>query len=469
VQEINTFFYPDSIAIVGASNNPGKAGFQVVKNLTGLPYAGKVFPVNPKEKTINGLKCFPSLLAIEEKIDLLIITVPAKGVLEIMEQAAQRGDIKAVTIVSAGFSETKTAEGAALEEKLIKTARDNGIRFFGPNCTGVINTEVYLDTTIEPTVRQVQGGVSIFSQSGAMAGALLLMMEEQPVPLGFSKWAHVGNMSDVNTLDIIDYYGQDDSTSVICLYMEGFEQGRVLMEKAADISGKKAVLVLKVGRNELGAKAAFSHTGSLAGKDEIYDAAFEKCGITRVNDLYEMLDTAKAMFMLNLPKGNRVCILTEAGGPGSMAMDEVGKYSHLQLAHISEEGVKKLKNILPAMALVCEPDGYIDMTAAAMADAHADALDAVLAEPEVDAVILITVPPTFLPPDDVAKALIRKQYCTGRNKPVLTCFLAGKWIESAHKILEENGWPTFKTPEQAVRALTKMTQRSNYLKNLGEG
>jgi acetyltransferase len=258
-KELNTFFYPESIAVVGASTNPSKAGYQVVKNLTNIPYAGRVYPVNPKEDIIQGLKCYPSILDIEDKIDLLIITVPAKGVLPIIEQAIQRGDIKAATVVSAGFSETKTEEGASMERKLVELAKKSGIRVFGPNCTGVINTAVHLDTTIEPTVEQVQGGISIFSQSGAMAGAILLMLEEQPIPLGFSKWAHVGNMCDVNTLDVLDYYGQDDSTEVICLYMEGFDEGRALMEKAAHITREKAVLVLKVGRNELGARPLF-HT-----------------------------------------------------------------------------------------------------------------------------------------------------------------------------------------------------------------
>ena len=467
-QEINDFFYPDSIAVVGASTNPSKAGFQVVKNLTSIPYAGKVFPVNPKESTIAGLKCYSSILEIEEKIDLLIITVPAKSVLPVVEQAIERGDIKAITVVSAGFSETKTQEGAQMERKLVDLAKKANIRVFGPNCTGVINTAVHLDTTIEPTVEQVQGGISVFSQSGAMAGAILLMLEEQPIPLGFSKWAHVGNMCDVNTLDVLDYYGHDDSTKVVCLYMEGFDQGRALIEKAAQVTSEKAVLVLKVGRNELGAKAAFSHTGSLAGKDEVYDAAFRKCGISRVDNLFEMIDTAKAMSMLQLPKGNRICILTEAGGPGSMAMDELGKHSHMQLAHISEEGAKKLKSILPDMALVCEPDGYIDMTAAAMADAHADALKVVLDEPDVDAVILITVPPTFLPPEDVAMALIQKEYGPNGKKPVLTCFLAGKWVKEARKMLEIAGWPTFSTPEQAVRALLRMWQREMFLRSLEE-
>lgn len=459
-QGLDNFFYPDSIAVVGASKDPGKAGFQVVANLL-RGYKGHVFPVNPKLDELQGIKCYKSILDIEEKIDLLVITVPAKGVLATVEQAIERKDIKAIVVVSAGFGETKTEEGIAMEKQLVKYAKDNDIRVFGPNCTGVINTQMSLDTTIEPTVEQVQGGVSVFSQSGAMAGSILLMMENQPRPLGFSKWAHVGNMCDVNMLDVLKYYGTDDSTNVVCMYIEGFGEGRELMECAKEVTKKKAVLALKVGRNELGAKAAFSHTGSMAGKDEVYEAAFKKCGITRVDNLIDLVDMAKALSMQPLPKGGKICILTEAGGPGSMAMDELGKFPQLSLAHISDEGRKKLEDLLPPMAMVCKPDGYIDMSAAAMADAHAQALQIVLDEPDVDAVVFITVPPTFLPPEDVANAMLKHEY--NSDKPVMTCYLAGKWVASARAMHEEAGWPTFDTSEECVRVLAKMVDRYNYL------
>lgn len=461
---LDYFFYPDSIAVVGASSDPRKAGYQVVNNLVSSTYGGKVFPVNPKETEIQGLQCYKTILDIQDKIDLLIIMVPAKNVLPVIEQAIKRGDIQAIVVVSAGFGETKTEEGIRMERKLIEYIKQSGIRVFGPNCTGIINTAIHLDTTIEPTVEQVHGGVSIFSQSGAMAGTILLMMDNQPRPLGFNKWAHVGNMCDVNMLDVLEYYGKDDSTNVVCLYMEGFNEGRKLIECAKVVSSKKAVLVLKVGRNDLGAKAAFSHTGSLAGKDEVYDAAFRKSGITRVDDLFSMIDLAKALSMQPLPKGNRICILTEAGGPGSMAMDELGKFPQLQLANISPEGKQKLKDLLPDIALVCEPDGYTDMTAAAMADHHADALRVVLDEDGVDAVILISVPPTFLPPMDVSEALLKRDFKT--NKPIMVCFLAGKWVWEARRALESAKWPTFDTPEQAVRTLAKMVDRANYLNDL---
>lgn len=404
---LDNFFYPDTIAVVGASKNPGKAGYQVLNNLTKLGFSGKVFPINPKEENIGGLKCYASIKEVEEKIDLVVITVPAKHVNPVVQEAADRGDVKAIVVVSAGFSETKTPEGYALEKELLEIAGKAGIRLFGPNCTGVINTANSLDTTIEPTVEQVKGVVSIFSQSGGMAGSILLFAEDQPRPLGFSKWAHVGNMCDIDALDILSYYGEDPKTSVIAMYMEGFNQGRELMNVASKITPHKAILVLKVGRTELGSKAAYSHTGALAGQDKVYDAAFRKCGITRVDSIREMIDTAKALATQPLPKGNKICILTEAGGPGTMAMDELGKYKQAQLATIKKETQEKLKAINPPMAIICQPDGYLDITAAAMEKEHCESLELVLGEEDVDGVILISVPPTFLPPENLARELIK--------------------------------------------------------------
>ncbi len=458
---LDNFFYPRSVAVVGASGSPEKAGFQILKNLSSLGYEGSVYPVNPKESELGGLRCYPSLKAIEERIDLMMLTVPAKAVLPVMREAAARGDIKAAVVVSAGFGESRTAEGARMQEELVEIAGSAGIRLFGPNCTGVINTQNKLDTTIEPTVEKIRGGVSVFSRSGGVAGTILLLFEAQPVPLGFNKWAHVGNMCDVNTLDVLSYYGDDAETRVIVMYMEGFDQGRKLMEVAGEITRRKPVLILKSGRNELGAGAAYSHTGSLAGRDEIYEAAFRKCGITRVDDLREMVDTAKAFSMQPLPQGNRVCILTEAGGPGTMAMDELGKHGQARLAGICEKGRQRLKEILPPIAIICRPDGYIDITAAAMEEHHSESLRLVLDEPDVDAVILITVPPTFLPPNSLAKAIIRA--AKSSKKPVLTCILAGKWVQEARRMLEREGLPTFDSPEQAVKVVVNMINRRRYL------
>ncbi|MGI6552621.1 MAG: acetate--CoA ligase family protein [Bacillota bacterium] len=461
---LDYFFYPETIAVVGASQNPSKTGYQVIRNLIKLGYPGTVYPVNPKEKVIQELKCYPDLSSIPEKLDLVVITVPAKNVNPIVQEAADRGDVQAVIVISAGFSETKTEEGIKMEAELVEIAQKAGIRIFGPNCSGVMNNTNDLDTTIQPIVKHVKGGVSICSQSGAMAGSILLFAEAQPKPLGFAKFAHFGNMCDVNTLDLLSYYGQDPDTKAIIIYLEGFDKGRKLMEVAQDITRKKPVMVLKVGRNELGAQAAYSHTGALAGTDEIYQAAFRKSGITRVDGLRDLIDTAKAFTTQPLPKGNRICILTEAGGPGTMAMDELGKYKHARLASISEAGRKRLEEVLPSIAIICKPDGYIDMTAAAMEEHHCLALETVLKEEEVDMVILISVPPTFLPPEDLARRLIKP--LREAEKPVLTCLLAGQWVHEARKMLEEAGFPTFDTPEQTVKAAVRMIERSKYLQTL---
>lgn len=459
--QLEVFFYPESIAIVGASRNPSKAGYQIVKNLIQRGYKGEIYPVNPSIPDIEGLSCYPSLKSINNKVELVVIAIPAPGVLDVMREAVERKDIRGVIVVSAGFAETKKPEDIAREEELVRLARLAGIRVFGPNCTGVINTEIGLDTTIEPTGEQLRGGISIYSQSGAMGGSILLFMEDQPVPLGFNKWAHTGNTCDINVLDVLSYYGEDDSTKTVLLYVEAIDRGRDFLDIASQVSARKPILALKVGKTDLGAKAAYSHTGALAGSDRVYEAAFAKTGVIRVQGLEEMIDTAKALTMQPLPKGNRICILTEAGGPGTIAMDEIGSWGEAILAEISEKGRNELTRVLPPMAIICQPQGYIDITAAAMEQHHYDALRIVLAEDQVDGIILISVPPTFLHPESLAQAIIEAAH--GSQKPILTCLLAGKWVKSARKMLEEAGLPTFDTPERAARAMVNMVRRWRYL------
>ncbi|MHB1405794.1 MAG: acetate--CoA ligase family protein [Desulfitobacteriaceae bacterium] len=460
-KDLDYYFYPESLAVIGASTNTYKAGYQIVKNMLDYGFTGKVYPVNPKEKEVLGLSCYQTLNDIPGNLDLIIIAVPSSHVLGVMKEAAARGGIKAAVVVAAGFAETKVPELVELEKEIVATARQAGIRVFGPNCVGIQNTRNFLDTTIEPPVVKTQGDISIITQSGAMGGTTLLFMEEQPAPLGFSKWAHVGNMSDVDVLEILEYYGEDQDTRVVGMYMEGIRDGQRFREIASKVTKEKPVIILKVGRSEIGSRAAASHTGALAGSDKIYDAAFAKCGVTRVDYLEELVDVVKGFSMQPLPQGNRVCILTEAGGPGIVAVDQLGFAKHAELAHISEEGRKKLEACLPSMAMICHPDGYIDITAAAMSEHHADALNVVLDEPGVDAVLLITVPPTFLPPVELAQSLLPA--LKAANKPVFVCFLAGKWCDEANAFLEANGIPTFKMPSQAVRVLDEMMERKKYL------
>jgi len=289
---------------------------------------------------------------------------------------------------------------------------------------------------------------------------------DQPVPLGFSKWAHVGNMVDVDLLDILRYYRDDENTKAIATYMEGIENARGFLEMAKEVSRTKPIITLKVGRSELGSEAAASHTGSLAGSDQIYEGAFKQAGVIRVHSIEELLDTAKAFSSQPLPQGNRVCILTEAGGPGIIAMDEVGlSEGAAQLATLSEDTKQKLKEILPPMAMVAQPDGYIDMTAAASEEQHAEALDLVMKDPGVDSVLFMSVPPTFLNPDALADEIIRVS--SDYKKPVLTCILAGDWVKGSRQKLENKGFPTFDVPERAARAMVNMVKRYHYVKREG--
>lgn len=463
---LDMFFYPKSIAIIGASNNPNKAGYQIANNMVRLNFKGKVFFVNPNEDIVFGQKAYKSLLEIKEPVDLIEIIIPAKGVLEVFEQAAKRGDVKGAIIMASGFSETGLPENIEIERKILDIAQEADIRVFGPNCVGVMNTDNNLDTTFAPNIKQMPGGMSIISQSGSIASAILMFCGDQPVPMGFSKWGHVGNMSDVNTEELLDYYMKDEKTKVISVYMEGMTDARTFFNTVKEVIPKKPLLVLKVGRSEIGSVAAASHTGSLAGSDKIFDGAFAQYGVIRTDTVEELIDTSKVFSMVDIPKGNRIAILTEAGGAGVIAMDEIGFDGVAQMAEFSKETEKKLKEILPDMALISKPVGYVDMTAAADGPQHAEALEVILKDENVDAILLLSVPPTFLKPADVAKHIITKtQLAKKLGKPILACFLAGNWINEACSIMENEGIPTFEMPQRAAKALTNLIKRSEYLKS----
>lgn len=466
---LNNFYYPKSIAIIGASNNPSKAGYQVANNMMRLGFQGNVYFVNPKEDMIFGKKAYDSLLDIKEEVDLIEIIIPAKGVLEVFKQAEQRGDVKAAIIMASGFSETGIPENIELEKEMLTIAKRAGIRVFGPNCVGVMNTENHLDTTFAPNVTQRDGSMSVISQSGSIGSTLLMYTCDQPVPMGFSKWGHVGNMSDVTTDELLRYFSEDEKTKVIIMYMEGMKDARSFFNTAKEVTPVKPIVVLKVGRSEIGSVAAASHTGSLAGSDKIFDGAFKQTGVIRAETVEELIDTAKAFTMVDEIKGNRVAILTEAGGPGVIAMDEIGLHDDVKMAKFSKDTEDKLREVLPAMALISHPDGYVDMTAAADGPQHAEALEILLRDEGVDAVLLLSVPPTFLTPTEIAdyvnsKMALAKEY----KKPVFACFLAGNWVKDAHIMMEESGIPTFEMPQRAAKALVNLIKYNKYIKELEE-
>lgn len=460
---LKSFFEPASIAIIGATADAGKAGYQITRNLLERKFMGQVYPVNPKLDNVLGLTCYPSLSDVPEPVELMVICIPAHGVSEVFRQAAARGDVRAAVIVAAGFSETRIPERVELEKEVVALAKQAGIRIIGPNCVGVMNSAKHLDTTFAPTLKQVPGAMSVISQSGSLGASILMFDADQPVPMGYAKTAHVGNMCDVDVLEILKYFRDDPDTAAIAVYMEGIDNAREFMEVAREVTRTKPIIALKVGRSDLGSQAAASHTGSLAGSDQIYEGALKQSGVIRVNTIQELLDTAKAFSAQPLPQGNRVCILTEAGGPGIIAMDEVGMSNGAaQLAALSQDTKTKLREVLPPMAIICHPDGYIDMSAAASEEQHALALDLILADPGVDSVLLMSVPPTFLNPVDLAEAVVKVS--VNYPKPVLACLLAGDWVKEARQIMENHHLPTFDMPERAARALVNMSKRAAYMK-----
>jgi acyl-CoA synthetase (NDP forming) len=453
---LREIFESRSVAVVGASKDPSKAGHQVVRTLLAVGYLGKVYPVNPNENEILGLPCYSSIAEIKEPLDLIVICLPGKAVITVMEEAEQRGDVKGVVVLSAGFAETAIPKNVEMQRQLVEIAHSAGIRVFGPNCIGIMNPDLKLVTGFHPGVSLIPGNLGYVTQSGALGGSLVTQALSQPKPMGFARFGHVGNMCDVSNLELIEEYGNDPRIEVILVYLEGVQDGRELIRVAGQVIKNKPVLVLKVGRTEIGSKAALSHTGTLAGTDAVYNGAFKQCGVVRVNTVNDLIAGAKAISMLPKPRGKRVCILTEAGGLGVISMDEVEASGVLELASMSQETCEKLTAVLPPMAMVCKPNGYVDMTAAAMAKEFGEAMRLVLSDPSVDMVLLNSIPPTFLPAMDVVQAIVPvvKEF----DKPVVSCFTVSQAMVETRRYLEENGVPTFDTPDYAVRALATLTQ-----------
>lgn len=464
---LDAFFYPEGVVVVGASNNPSKAGHQVLKNLRRANFSRPVYAVNPREEEILGYKCYPRLSDVPAGVQLMIVTIPAEGVPDLFKEASTREDIEAAVVLASGFAETGIPERVRLQEEMISYAKTAGIRIMGPNCVGVMNTDNKLDTTFAPTVKSIPGGLSVISQSGALGASLLMFAGDHPVPMGFSKFCHVGNQSDVTVLEVLEYYAQDEPTRVVGMYLEGVSDGRAFMETARKLTARKPLLVLKVGRSAQGSSAALSHTGSLAGSDEVYQGAFEQVGAIRVASMEDLLNAAKALSMQPLPKGDRISVLTEAGGPGTIAVDEIAISRAASLARFSDRTIRELRDCLPAMAMIGKPDGYADMSAAATEEQHSRALSCVLADDGVDAVIVISVPPTFLSPVKVAEEILA--VAKGSEKPVLVCLMSGEWVTEARVLLESNGIPTFDMPDQAARAAVTMVKRGRYCREMVEG
>lgn len=444
--QLNAMFYPKSIAVIGASTKPGTCGNDIMKNLLDTFKGGPVYPVNPTADEVLGVKAYPTVNDIPGDVELAIIVVPAKFVLATAEQCGAKG-VKALVCISAGFKEA-SHDGAALEIQLRDRVRELGMALVGPNCLGIMNAEA--DAKMNATFAAktaLAGTLAFVSQSGALCTSVLDFAEQRQI--GFSKFVSFGNKADVNEVDLLTYLADDDKTKVIAMYLEDITDGAKFQEIASKIFFEKGkpVLVLKSGRSAAGAKAVSSHTGSLAGNDAVYQALLMQSGVQRVDSIVELFDYADLYCNQPLPKGNRLAIITNAGGPGIMATDAAERFG-LTLADISEETKAKCRDQLPAAASLRNP---VDVIGDAKSDRYAVAVKAILEDPEVDMGLVILTPQSMTDIDNVGTII--PEAIKGLSIPVITSFMGAAMVEQGVKNLRAGGVPNYSFPEDAVRAL----------------
>ncbi|MBI5971470.1 MAG: GNAT family N-acetyltransferase [Deltaproteobacteria bacterium] len=446
---------PKRAAVVGASRNPESVGGAVFRNMLKEGFNGVVFPVNPNADSIAGVLCYPSVMDIPGNIDLGVIIVPAAKVMEAVEQCAKKGAHAAV-IISAGFSEAG-AQGVQLERGLIDTAASYGLRLVGPNCLGVMsnNPAVRLNATFSP-VAAPQGNLSIGSQSGALG--LALIDHANSINLGIEDFVSIGNRADISNNDLLEFWEDDANTGVIVLYLESFGNPRKFARIARRVTRKKPIIAVKSGRSAAGARAAGSHTGALAAPDAAVDALFRQAGVIRVNSIQAMFNAAEVLTNQPLPKGPRVGILTNAGGPGVMAADACDGLG-LKVLPLSKETQAKLKEFLPASAAVTNP---VDMIASARPESFGKALAIMLDDPEIDSVMVIYIPPLVTKPADVAEAIKKTLTEKKSGKPVLTCFMMSAEMLSGLRKGEGVQLRPFIFPEDAAYALALSYEYAKY-------
>ena len=458
INKLEAIFYPQSIAIIGASRQKGSVGQAVLSNIIDSRFQGVAYPVNPKAKGVLGIKCYASVRDIPDDVDLAVIIVPSRFVPDVLEECGEKR-IKAAIVISAGFKEIG-GEGAELEKKVKEIIETHGIALVGPNCLGVINTDPIssMNATFGTPMCK-RGNIAFISQSGALCVAVLDYAQETNI--GFSKFISMGNKAGLTENELLLYLKEDPKTDVILMYLEDLVNGREFMNIAREITSSsshpKPIIALKAGRTLLGAKAASSHTGSLAGSDKVYDAIFEQCGVRRVETMEELFDYVKAFSSQPLPKGENVAIVTNSGGPGILATDSCIRFG-LNIAPFEPKTLKTLRMILPPTASLNNP---VDLIAEAQHEQYAATLNAILADRNVHSSIVILTATSFTDVEKISEAIVRttKKF----RKPVLCCFFGVYDVSKGIDILEENGIPAYGFPESATRVLSEMVNFTRWL------
>jgi acetate---CoA ligase (ADP-forming) len=455
-ESLDPLFRPRSIAVIGASRTPGTVGYEIVHNLLTEGFTGALYPVNPKATSVHSVPAYRSVSDIPGEIDVAIITVPKELALAIAEECGARG-VRALIVITAGFKEVGPA-GLEREQQLLGIAQKYGMRMIGPNCLGVVSTaaDVRMNATFAP-IMPPAGPVSFMSQSGAMGVTILDYAAEYGI--GVHHFVSVGNKADVSGNDLIQYWADDPATRVILMYLENFGNPRHFTRIAREVTKVKPIIAVKAGRTAAGARAASSHTGALAGLDSATDALLAQCGVIRVDTVGELFDLAMAFGHLPVPKGNRVAVVTNAGGPGIIITDAC-EARGLSVAELSEETQSRLRQHLPEEASVRNP---VDMIASATPDSYRIALEAVLSDPNIDAAIAAFVPPLRVRQQDVARSIVAARQ-THPDKPMLAVLMGRAGLPEGRADLRDAGIPAYIFPESAARSLAAMYRYGEWVK-----
>ncbi|MBV6483539.1 MAG: Protein lysine acetyltransferase Pat [bacterium] len=454
---LDSFFHPGTVALIGATEKAGSVGRTLLRNLVTNPFGGTVFPVNPKRPSVWGIKAYPSVGSIPEKIDMAVVVTPAPSIPGIIEECVE-ANVKSAIIISAGFKELGP-EGAKLEQDILERARKGNIRIIGPNCLGLMNPITGLNATFASSIAR-PGNVGFISQSGALCTAILDWSQQHKV--GFSAFVSIGSMVDVGWGDLIDYLGDDPKTKSIVIYMETVGDARSFISAAREVALTKPIIVIKAGRTAQAAKAAASHTGSLAGSDEVLRASFRRTGVLQVDSIEDLFYMAEVLAKQPRPKGPHLAIFTNAGGPGVLATDAL-IMSGGELAELSDETVSALSEFLPVHWSHGNP---IDILGDADPDRYARALETVAKDPDSDGLLVILTPQDMTDPTQTAEKLI--PYAKIEGKPVLASWMGGPEVAAGESILTKAGIPTFPYPDIAARVFNYMWRYSYHLRGLYE-
>jgi acetyltransferase len=462
--KLKNLFNPRTIAVIGASDKKGSVGYALMNNLINSEYKGVVYPVNRKRESVHSIRAYASVGQIGDKIDLAVIATPAETVPGIVKECGEAG-VSGVVIISAGFSEAGK-RGEEMSDEISTLARQYDMRVIGPNCLGFIRPALHLNASFASKMA-LPGKIAFISQSGALCTAILDWSLKNNV--GFSHFVSIGSMIDVGFHDLIDYFGEDSGTDSILIYMESLTNARKFLSAARAFSRSKPIIVLKVGRSSEGARAAKSHTGSLAGNDLVFDAAFERAGVIRVDTTVALFHTAKTLAMQVKPAGNRMAVITNAGGPGVIATDAL-VYSNGQIANLEKETIEELDKFLPAAWSHGNP---VDVLGDAGPDRYKKALDLCIRDKNVDAVLVILTPQAMTDPAAVAEELVALNKAILKDKSVtpktiLASWMGGDAVLKGREILEKGNIPIYRQPEDAILSFSYVYKFTQNLETLAE-